>query len=346
MPRQPVYDSGRLKFIGVRHSSSSLGLLPAEADLPEPVSPGNLASPQARGTMPVVVGCPRSGTTLLTVMLDSHPAMAMLPETAFLPHLAPLAAKPGGPSLPEFFRLVTTDRWGRSNWNDIGIDRLVYWRRLCELETFSLTAALRVLYGIYADALGKPLFGEKTPADTHCMPLIEALLPEARFIHLIRDPRDVVLSINKTSIARSVEETAQVWVDAVSVARESAGQVRHYHEVLFEDLVRNPEDQLHAVCRFLDLPYSSRMLEYEASGARHVNHLGDRMHSSLLAMVPRERRAELHPNLTRPLQPDRVAYWRQEMSERDCATVEAVAGPLMRSVGYRLAGASARGVAP
>jgi hypothetical protein len=296
--------------------------------------------------MPVVVGCPRSGTTLLTVMLDSHPAIAMLPETAFLPHLAPLAAKPGGPSLREFFRLVTTDRWGHSNWNDIGIDKVAYWRRLCELEAFSLTAALRVLYGMYADALGKHSFGEKTPADTHCMPLIEALLPEARFIHIIRDPRDVVLSINKTSIARSVEEVARVWVDAVSVARDSARHLRHYHEVRFEDLVGNPENQLHAVCRFLDVPYSSQMLDYEASGARHVNHLGNRMHSNGLAMVPRERRAELHPNLTRPLQANRVANWRQEMSEGARATVEAVAGSLMRTVGYQLAEASASEVAP
>jgi hypothetical protein len=320
----------------------SLGLPRAAPDLPEPASPGTLASPSARGTMPVVVGCPRSGTTLITVMLDSHPAIAMLPETAFLPHLAPLAAKPGGPSLREFFRLVTTDRWSRSNWNDIGIDKEAYWRRLYELETFSLTVALRVLYGMYADALGKHLFGEKTPADTHCMPLIEALLPEARFIHIIRDPRNVVLSINKTSIARSVEETARVWVDAVSVARASGQRVRHYHEVRFEDLVGDPENVLRAVCRFLDLAYSSLMLEYEASGARHVNHLGDRMHSNDLAMVPRELRAQLHPNLTRPLQTNRVATWRQEMSERDCATVEAFAGPLMRSAAYQLTGASAR----
>ena len=78
-------------------------------------------TPEARGPMPVVVGCPRSGTTLLAVMLDSHPQIAMPPETAFLPELRVLAGKEGAALRRDFFILLTTDRWGVSNWNDIGI---------------------------------------------------------------------------------------------------------------------------------------------------------------------------------------------------------------------------------
>ncbi len=258
----------------------------------------------------------------------------MPPETAFLPELRVLAGKEGAALRRDFFALLTTDRWSISNWNDLGIDKHEYWKKLCGLQTFSVTGGLRLLYGMYADRLGKQQFGEKTPADTAWMPQIEAYLPEARFIHIIRDPRDVVLSLRRTSFGRSVEETSQIWVDYVSIARASATRVSHYHEVRYEDLVLNPEPELRKICSFLDLDYSSEMLEYRGSGARHIGHLRDRPLPDGSAIVRHELRAGLHVNLTHPPRKDRVQDWRRQMDPRDRATVEAIAGPLMREIGY------------
>jgi Sulfotransferase family len=322
-----VYDSGPVVWRQV---------VPRDAGRPAPNIedvPGTEPTPDARGPMPVVVGCPRSGTTLLAVMLDSHPQIAMPPETAFLPELRLLTAKESAALRRDFFLLLTTDRWGVSNWNDIGIDKDAYWRKLCALRDFSVTGGLRLLYGMYADRLDKRLFGEKTPADTACMPQIEAYLPEARFIHIIRDPRDVVLSLRRTSVGRSFEETSQIWVDYVSSARASATQVGHYHEVRYEDLVLNPDGELRRICNFLELDYSSQMLEYRSSGARHIGHLRDRPVPGG-TVVPHEMRAALHENLTKPPKEDRVGSWRREMDPRDRATVEAVAAPLMKEVDY------------
>jgi hypothetical protein len=309
---------------------------PPAADMEELL--GTDATPEARGPMPVVVGCPRSGTTLLAVMLDSHPQIAMPPETAFLPELRVLAGKEGSSLRRDFFALLTTDRWGVSNWNDIGIDKDAYWRRLCRLQEFSITGGLRVLYGMYANGLGKRFFGEKTPADTNCMPQIETYLPESRFIHIVRDPRDVVLSLRRTTAGRSVERTAQIWVDMVSAARASATSVTHYHEVRYEDLVFEPEAELRKVYDFLELDYASQMLDYNASGARHVGHLGDRLLPDGRARVPRELRARLHENLAHPLRRDRVNNWRQQMSADDRAKVEAIAARLMHEIGYEIPG--------
>ena len=334
MTQKLIYDSGTINCTP-RQSAAPTTAQPA-ADMED--LEGADPTPEARGPMPVVVGCPRSGTTLLAVMLDSHPQIAMPPETAFLPELRVLAGKEGAALRRDFFTLLTTDRWGVSNWNDIGIDKDAYWRRLCTLKAFSITGGLRVLYGMYADGLGKRLFGEKTPADTHCMPQIEAYLPESRFIHIVRDPRDVVLSLRRTTAGRSVERTAQVWVDMVSAARASAISVTHYHEIRYEDLVLEPEAQLRKVCDFLELDYASQMLDYGASGARHVGHLGDRLLPDGRARVPRELRAGLHENLAHPLRRDRVNNWRQQMSAGDRAQVEAIAAPLMHEVGYEIHG--------
>jgi hypothetical protein len=327
MTKKPIYDSGVI-------ACTPRQIVPASAQPRTDTAMGTEPTPEARGPMPVVVGCPRSGTTLLAVMLDSHPQIAMPPETAFLPELHVLVGREGAALRREFFARLTTDRWSVSNWNDIGIDKDAYWRRLCALQTFSITGGLRLLYGMYADGLGKRLYGEKTPADSHCMPQIEAYLPEARFIHIVRDPRDVVLSLRRTTAGRSVERTAQIWVDMVWVARASAKRVGHYHEVRYEDLVLEPEAELRRICAFLELDYESTMLDYRASGARHIGHLGDRLLPDGRAKVPHELRARLHESLAQPLRKDRVQNWRQQMSADDRATVEAVAAPLMRELGY------------
>jgi len=323
-----IYDSGTITW---RQIVPPAATRPIE-NLEELV--GAEPTPDARGPMPVVVGCPRSGTTLLAVMLDSHPRMAMPPETAFLPELHRLTGETGAALRRNFFALLTTDQWGVSNWNDIGIDKDAFWKKLCGLQTFSVTGGLRLLYGMYADRLGKRLFGEKTPSDTHWMPQIEAYLPEARFIHIIRDPRDVVLSMRRTTMGRSVEETSRIWVGYVSIARACGARASHYHEVRYEDLVLKPEAELRKICNFLELDYSSEMLEYRGSGARHIGHLRDRPLPDGSAIVQHELRARLHENLTHPPRGDRVHNWRREMDPRDRATVEAVAAPLMKEIGY------------
>jgi len=336
--RKQIYDSGVIRW-SPRQIEPSGTTRPATGT---DESPGDQAAPEARGPMPVLVGCPRSGTTLLTVMLDSHPQIAMPPETAFLPELKRLAGREGPSLRREFFALLTTDQWGVSNWDDIGIDKGEYWRRLCALRSFSITAGLRVLLGMYADRLGKPLFGEKTPADTHCMPQIEEYLPEARFIHVVRDPRDVVLSLRKTSagLRRSIEEMSGIWASMVGIAKSSAQRVRHYHELRYEDLVLDPETELRKICVFLHLDYADEMLDYRASGARHIGHLGDRPIANGRGKVPRQLRARLHENLVQPLRKDRVHNWRREMSAEDRAKVETITAPLMRELGYVIEGGS------
>src|SRR6185312_4030447 len=97
-------------------------------------------SAASRPPFPAIVGCPRSGTSLLAVMLDAHPALAMPP----------------------------------------------------------VAAAVRVFYDLYAASENKRRAGEKTPDNIFVMREIAAVLPEAHFIHVLRDPRDTALSWRKT----------------------------------------------------------------------------------------------------------------------------------------------------
>jgi hypothetical protein len=288
----------------------------------------------ARPPFPVVVGCPRSGTSLLAVMLDSHPLLAVPPETAFLPLVAQLHGAPAG-LRERFLEIVTADRITVSNWSDFGLDRDALRRRVEALEPFTIDAGLRAFYALYAEAAGKPRCGEKTPGYVFVMPQIAALLPEAHFIHVIRDPGDTALSWRKTwfSPGEDLRVLGEGWRHHVEAGRRAKALVPGYLEVRFENLVREPERELQRLCAYLELPWDASMLDYRAQGAARVERLQGRQHARG-PMIDREERTRIHANLTREPDANRVGVWRKEMTAEERRELEAAAGPLVHELGY------------
>lgn len=306
--------------------------------------PHAMASPAvavARAPLPVIVGCPRSGTSLLAVMLDAHPALAMPPETAFLKHVAML--RPAPDAARRFIDIVTADRSPISNWSDFGLDAADFATRVAALAPFSATAATRLFYDLYAASEGKPRAGEKTPDNIFVMREIAALLPEAHFIHVLRDPRDTALSWRKTWFAPSQDfrVLGEAWRHHVDAGRHAGASLAHYVEVRYEALVQNPADALARLCDFLALPFVPAMTDGSARGAARIARLKGRQHVSG-RMVSRDDRTRIHANLARPPLPERVGVWRREMSAADRAAVEAGAGPLLAELGYADAAQSDR----
>lgn len=289
---------------------------------------------------PIIVGCPRSGTSLLAVMLDSHPELAIPPETAFLKYLPGLNDQPGlngeGEALRQrFVELVTADRTPLSNWSDFGLDRAAFDARIAAIAPFTIAGAARAFYSMYAEVQGKRRAGEKTPDNIFVMRELAALLPEAHYLHVIRDPRDTVLSWRKTWFAPSQDYAAlgAAWQQHVAIGRAAGAAVMHYHELRYEDLVLHPETELPRICAFLGVGYSPRMLDFAPQGAARIARLKGRRHVSG-HMVAREDRTRIHANLARPPQRDRIGVWRREMSAADRAAVERAASPLFAALGY------------
>src|SRR6185369_1116749 len=132
--------------------------------------------------------------------------------------------------------------------------------------------------------------GDKTPGYSRHLPAIGTLLPEASFLHLIRDGRDVALSLRPQWFApsREIEELAAHWRDGVETARRDGARCRRYLEVRFEALVLDSERVLREICGWLELPYDSAMLDYPARVPTRLAEMGDQRHPALL--VTRERR--------------------------------------------------------
>jgi Sulfotransferase family len=98
-------------------------------------------------------------------------------------------------------------------------------------------------YELYADAQGKSAYGDKTPAYVRRIAFLADRFPQARFIHLIRDGRNVATSLLENRLGhRRLNETAQYWADCVIRSREAglALQTTRYREVRYEELVMNP----------------------------------------------------------------------------------------------------------
>jgi hypothetical protein len=271
---------------------------------------------------------------LLAVMLDSHPEVAVPPETSFLGPIACLYG-PSATVRRNFFEAVTADRLGLSNWSDFGLDRDAFLGRLEAIEPFTVSAGLRAFYAMYAEAEAKPRCGEKTPGYVFLMPELAALLPEARFIHVIRDPGDTALSWRKTWFAPSQDLAllGAEWKKHVEAGRRGSGLVRRYIELRFEDLVLQPEATLKRVCEFISLSWNPAMLDYRARGAARIERLQGRQHARG-PMIEREQRTSIHANLTRAPDADRLEVWKREMTADERRALEEAAGPLVRELGY------------
>jgi hypothetical protein len=280
---------------------------------------------------PFVVGLGRSGTTLLRLMLDAHPQLAVPPETHFAPGVIRLCrdGDPGAEALAD--HLASLRRWG-----DFGIERDEMLERLRAAEPLNARKALRAFYRLYADHQGKPRWGDKTPGYTARMRRISRTLPEARFVHLIRDGRDAALSRAQAS-GKEVRpaKAAARWRERIEQARAQGARVPHYTEARYEDLVRDPEGSLRRLLAFAGLDWDPAVLRYHERAEERLREM-DRDLPAMGSKGQRlaAKRVGSHAMTTQPPDPGRLARWRDEMSAADAAEFEAVAGELLTELGY------------
>jgi hypothetical protein len=290
---------------------------------------------------PFVVGVARSGTTLLRLMLDAHPDLAIPPETHFIPKIAQACAPPGsGQTSGREARDCVLDRFRADpHWPDFGLDYAAFARRLDELDPFTIGAALRSFYQLYAARFGKARWGDKTPRYLVQQTLIRRLLPEAHFVHLIRDGRDVWVSLRGVSFGPGTAEAAATeWQARIERARAQARGLPNYTEVRYEDLVLEPEATLRRIVTFLRLPWNPMMLTYYERAGERLGELQDVVSPTRGRLRTGVDRQRIHALTGAPPQPDRIGRWRTALDRAERNQYEAIAGPLLQELGYELDG--------
>lgn len=280
---------------------------------------------------PFVVGVNRSGTTLLRMMLDAHPDLTMPPETHFVPELIDVAAD--GKATPEAFLATITKQ---REWGDFGLTEEQLLDAFRAIQPLNPGDALRAFYAAYAERVGKPRCGEKTPIYVKSIRKISEAMPEARFVHVIRDGRDVALSIRDRAVKEHpIDTIAERWVRRIGQARRQSKHVPHYMEVRYEQLILDTEPTLRRICEFFELPWDGAVLDYHRQSAERLEEMKRELPADgKRTTLSVERRMATHARTTEKPDPSRVSRWREQMDREDRRLFESIAGELLEELGY------------
>jgi hypothetical protein len=284
------------------------------------------------GPAPFVCGVTRSGTTLLRLMLDSHPELAIPGETHWVPKLIK-AFERSKQSADDAADLVIDHK----RWGDFHLDGEELRERIRAIDPVTAADSIRAFYLTYAEREGKARYGDKTPGYVREMRRIQRVLPEARFIHIIRDGRDVSLSHMRMNWGpESYAQSARLWRNRIRKARRMAPDIDHYMEIRFEELVGDTEAVLRRVCDFVELDFDPVMLEYHERAEGRLAEKARTLPRKNRPDQPAETRLESHRLAKEPPRSDRIGMWRERMTPEEVAEYEAVAGDMLVTLGYEL----------
>jgi hypothetical protein len=236
-----------------------------------------------------LVGAERSGSTMLRLMLDHHPEIAFEHEFDLVVHL--VSDEGALPSLDIYHQYLNTV-FGM----DYAVDRQLVYREL--VNDFLLQKHRRTPQ--------KRIVGATVH---HHFDRLLHLWPDARFIHLVRDPRDVARSVVQKGWAGNLYQAAEFWREAERCWDVLVGKLppERYIEVRYEELVASVRPQLTRICEFIGTRFSPSMLDYQADAQQY------------------------------PKPDPALAYqWKSRLSAAETALVEARVGALMRARGYEL----------
>ena len=234
-----------------------------------------------------IVGALRSGTTLLRLMVDHHPDICIFGEFEY----AVRWIEDGNPPpLHEYHRQLRADRVFRADGLEID-------------PSLDYQGLVRSFLQQATESSGKPIRGAAIHSNFHELP---PLFPDAKLIHLLRDPRDVSRSCIGMGWVGNPYYGTKYWMEPVLRWRalEPSLSPSQKHELKYEDLIRDPVGELTKICEFLGVDFDEAMLSYP----------GDSTYAS----------------------PDvgLVEQWRRKLSDDEVMWIESVCSPLMDEVGY------------
>jgi hypothetical protein len=278
-----------------------------------------------------IIGNPRSGTTLLRLMLTCHPRIAVPPEAGFLIELEPRFRRFAGGA-------VERDKFVEALLRS---PKFEYWKLTEPVLRSTLAKAAPKNYadlvaGVYAcwasvHQPGKPRWGDKNNFYLAHIDTLAALFPRAVFLHIVRDGRDVACSYRSLSnvrggyaptLPKDVFDAAYEWSRNLARIRAAFSRVgwRWVFELRYEDLTREPEKALRGVCDFLGEEFAPAMLEYARENRERE-------------LEPRDFDAWKEKNRS-GLDDTAIGRWKHDLTAAEAALVQLTGSKMLRQYGY------------
>lgn len=270
-----------------------------------------------------IVSAPRSGSTLLRLILDAHPRLAVPPPGWLFDLVYPYLFSYGNLARRENLRALAEDILATPTVGKWPV-RLTAEALAGAATTPSFAGIYAALHRAYAQREGKQRWGEKTPRNAFWMDEIRALFPDAQFIHIVRDGRDQAIDISDSMLwPNSVYSGAKLWQRYVIAVRDSAARLpaEAFIEIRYEDLCAAPEATIRALCRFLGEDFDIRMLSpHKTRSARKWS------------------THPLHARTAEPISTRYCAMYRTRLPAADVAALDALIGDTLRLFGYPVSG--------
>ena len=188
-----------------------------------------------------IIGCPRSGTTLVRVILDTHPNICCGPETHLIGNIKTLNEK--------------IDK----NWKRLepyGLSKDIHVKKLSDL--------FKIYHNNYMKSKKKQRWAEKTPDNIFYVDFINKLFPNCQFINIIRDGRDVVCSYKERWGSKTIFTAIKKWNKIIDLTYEYRTKFNkeRYMEIRYEEMVSNPEKETKRMMIFLGEKWIPELLEH------------------------------------------------------------------------------------
>jgi hypothetical protein len=266
-----------------------------------------------------VVGTPRSGTTLLGLLLNAHPDIAIMGELHFFDQILPIRKQ-----VPSLATNADLDTFSSHVRRTHAFQFLPYAEELLSATLQRLRRdrerTYERFYQYAVDEFARrervSIPGEKTTSNVRYIDRIMRIFPNAKIVHIIRDPRAVAASLSRMRWASyGVLVNALKW--KLDILGTQQYRDRHtYREIQYEELVSQPCSSLKKLCEFLEVPYTDKMLEYHKMQAAYI-------------------KCEPWKDGTRqPISKTNVAAWRQQLSVSQIHMIQLVTRHQMNGYGY------------
>lgn len=271
-----------------------------------------------------IIGSIRSGTTLLRLILSSHSRLHIPPESWFIEDLVrelPLTARLTPDQVERVVSLIS----GHRRWEDFKLSSASFRQQLAELPSPTLREIIDLVYREELADTGKARFGDKTPPYFRIVEELLVLYPGAKFIHLIRDGRDVAISCVDSGVLhmeRYYNGLRFAWLEAMKwrEAHRLASYAGQILEIRYEDLINKPEATVRSICAFLGEAFEEKMLGWQ----QHVDN-----------MIP-QREMHMHRRISGSIDRENVAVWKTRLTPFECFSMEACMYVELERLGYPL----------
>lgn len=253
-----------------------------------------------------IIGSGRSGNTLLRAVLCNHSKISIPPESYVLPNMVRKFKSYNYLPWKELIKIIVGELESHNQFFTWEIDVSPVYQKLLKIDkkNRTLQTIVNKIYTYYSEEKfpGFEIWGDKTPLNTFNLGWLDQLYPNAKYVHIIRDGRDVVSSYLKMGRYAKVEDACRRWNRSIDLAKRfgTGKNKNQYHEIRYEKFVTSSKKEIIKICNFLNLEYENGMTNHREK----LDVLGD------------ANKLKHHNNLSRPINDNSIGKWKKNLNPK------------------------------